>query len=172
MNMFKHIAVAYDGSDGGKQAVRMAASLLKTDSEAELTVLHVYDGSRDAFGTEAGGSSLAKENLYVDPAQIQPIMPTPINYRDAVFSEGANHTDPILEMESNIKDTLGPRMSHAKFEVLDGSPADSICRYAADHNVDLLIVGNSGKSGLEKFFMGSVSGSITKNSPCSVLVAK
>ncbi|MFU2017349.1 universal stress protein [Peribacillus butanolivorans] len=35
-----------------------------------------------------------------------------------------------------------------------------------------MVVGNSAKSGLEKFFLGSTSSSIAKNAPCSVFIAK
>ena len=47
-----------------------------------------------------------------------------------------------------------------------------ILQYAEKEGADLIIVGNSGVTGLRKLFLGSVSEKVIKNSSCPVLVAK
>ena len=58
------------------------------------------------------------------------------------------------------------------FEILDGSPADALCEFADQHQVDMIVVGSSGHSGFKKFFVGSVSEKVTKNAHCPVLIVK
>jgi nucleotide-binding universal stress UspA family protein len=45
---------------------------------------------------------------------------------------------------------------------LDGSPAESLTRYIATHPVDAIIMGTQGRTGLEKFMLGSVAESVLR----------
>ncbi|WP_409294842.1 universal stress protein [Peribacillus sp. SCS-26] len=171
MNAFTHIAVAYDGTIAGKEAVEMAAAMKKNNVDAKLTVLHVYDPATD----DASGPhpAMAKENLYVDPTQMQPVVSPPISFDQPGAGRGAGvQVDHLAETENTVKDTLGLSAAEAEFEILDGSTAEAICQFAERNRVDLLIVGSSGKSGLKRFFSGSVSEAVVKDAPCSVLVAR
>jgi nucleotide-binding universal stress UspA family protein len=55
-------------------------------------------------------------------------------------------------------------------ESLLGEPASTICQYADDHQIDLIVIGNKGKGGLKKFWVGSVSQEIFQNASQSVLL--
>jgi nucleotide-binding universal stress UspA family protein len=50
------------------------------------------------------------------------------------------------------------------------SVADVIIKYAKEKNVDLIIVGTKGRSGMSKALLGSVASKVVTYSPCSVLV--
>ncbi len=65
------------------------------------------------------------------------------------------------EMDSNIKITSVIR---------EGSPAAVILDVAEEENVDLIVIGSSGKSGFDRFLMGSVATKVVKSASCSVLV--
>jgi nucleotide-binding universal stress UspA family protein len=54
----------------------------------------------------------------------------------------------------------------------EGDPKSMIADYAKEWGADLIVVGSCDKSGLEAFFVGSVSQSVVAHAPCSVLVAK
>ena len=56
--------------------------------------------------------------------------------------------------------------------IVRGYPADEIVKIAKDENFDLIVVGNLGKSGIERALMGSVSGAIVMHAPCPVLVVR
>jgi nucleotide-binding universal stress UspA family protein len=56
--------------------------------------------------------------------------------------------------------------------VLSGRPAHVITEFAVKNNVDLIIVGSQGKSGLERLLLGSVAESIIRMADCMVLVVK
>lgn len=51
-----------------------------------------------------------------------------------------------------------------------GFPAETINKVAEDENVDLIIISASGKSGLQKFFIGSVAEKVLKTAEVDVLL--
>ena len=59
-----------------------------------------------------------------------------------------------------------------KTMIREGIPADEILKVAEEENVDLIIVGDSGKKGMVRFITGCVSKEVEKNSMVPVLVGK
>jgi nucleotide-binding universal stress UspA family protein len=55
---------------------------------------------------------------------------------------------------------------------LEGDPATEIVRYATDANMDLIVMGTHGRTGLERLLMGSVAEKVMRDAGCSVLVVK
>src|SRR5207249_1540564 len=55
---------------------------------------------------------------------------------------------------------------------LEGDPSGEIGRYAADANIDLIVMGTHGRTGLERLLLGSVAEQTLRSAPCSVLVVK
>jgi nucleotide-binding universal stress UspA family protein len=53
-----------------------------------------------------------------------------------------------------------------------GSPVDEVERVVEEFDADLLVVGTHARSGLSKFFLGSVEEQIVSNVDCEVLVVK
>lgn len=57
--------------------------------------------------------------------------------------------------------------------ILDiSSAADSIVNHAENKNVDLIVIGTKGRTGLKRFLIGSVSGGVVAHAKCSVLVVR
>ena len=54
--------------------------------------------------------------------------------------------------------------------VVSGRPAQAIIRYANDNEIDLVVMGTHGRSGLAHLTMGSVAEQVLRGSPCPVLV--
>jgi nucleotide-binding universal stress UspA family protein len=48
----------------------------------------------------------------------------------------------------------------------------SIVEYASRTDIDLIVVGTNGRSGLKKFLMGSVANGIVERAHCPVLVVR
>lgn len=53
-----------------------------------------------------------------------------------------------------------------------GNPAKEICRYARKQNVDLLVLGTHGRTGLNHLLIGSVAERIVRTAPCPVLTVR
>ena len=54
--------------------------------------------------------------------------------------------------------------------IREGSPANVILEVANEESVDLIIMGSSGKSGFDRFIMGSVADKVVNSAKCAVLV--
>jgi nucleotide-binding universal stress UspA family protein len=50
-----------------------------------------------------------------------------------------------------------------------GDASDQILKYAADHNIDLVVCGTHGRRGWDHFVMGSVAEHLVRKSSCPVL---
>lgn len=55
--------------------------------------------------------------------------------------------------------------------VLSGDPADALLGLASFEKVDLVVVGNKGMAGAQRFLLGSVPNKISHRAGCDVLVA-
>lgn len=53
-----------------------------------------------------------------------------------------------------------------------GSYAETILAVAEEKQVDLIIMGSHGRTGLQRFLLGSVSMQVMNHAPCSVMIAK
>ncbi|MGH9979176.1 MAG: universal stress protein, partial [Nitrososphaeraceae archaeon] len=73
-----------------------------------------------------------------------------------------------LKVNDNIK------FKELKTEIIEGakSVATTIMEYAESNDVNLIIIGNRGRTGFKKLLLGSVSSSIIKNAHCAVLVIR
>ena len=49
---------------------------------------------------------------------------------------------------------------------------ESIIEYATQRNIDLIVIGTRGKTGLKRFFMGSVANGVVQHAHCSVLLVR
>ena len=52
----------------------------------------------------------------------------------------------------------------------EGSPAEAILRTLEKEGVDLVVMGTSGKHGLDRFLLGSVAEKVVRSAGCPVLV--
>jgi nucleotide-binding universal stress UspA family protein len=55
---------------------------------------------------------------------------------------------------------------------LEGDPASEIVQYARDANIDQIVMGTHGRTGVERLLMGSVAEKVMRDAPCSVMVVK
>jgi tetratricopeptide (TPR) repeat protein len=57
-------------------------------------------------------------------------------------------------------------------EVRNGEPYLEILKYIKSNNIDLLLMGTTGKTGLSRLLMGSVTEKVTRELPCSFITTK
>jgi nucleotide-binding universal stress UspA family protein len=56
--------------------------------------------------------------------------------------------------------------------VLTGTPFLEVIRYARENEIDLIVIGTHGRSGLVHVLMGSVAERIVRKAPCPVLTVR
>ena len=83
----------------------------------------------------------------------------------------------LLKEEANINIGMVEKMKeeqHLDIElslmVEEGSPADVILDAIEKKGVDLVVMGSAGRTGINRFIMGSVTEKVVKSAKCSVLV--
>jgi len=57
-------------------------------------------------------------------------------------------------------------------EVLFGNEAEMLLHYAQEENVDLIVLGSLGESGIKDFLLGSVARRVASHAPCSVMIVR
>jgi nucleotide-binding universal stress UspA family protein len=71
-------------------------------------------------------------------------------------------------LQERLTDTDRRRGAVAVLEHSD-EPASEILRYATSANVDLIVMGTHGRTGLARLALGSVAEAVVRASPCPVL---
>ncbi|MBW2463167.1 MAG: universal stress protein [Deltaproteobacteria bacterium] len=56
--------------------------------------------------------------------------------------------------------------------IRSNNPADTICEFATDQGVDLILMGTTGRAGLARFLIGSVAERVVRHAPCPVMVLR
>lgn len=76
-----------------------------------------------------------------------------------------------LDGHRRLLDEAKPRVEGVDFEqhCLRGSVIDEIQRFARLRDIDLIVMGTHGRTGLARVFMGSVAKSLSEDAPCEVL---
>ena len=84
----------------------------------------------------------------------------------------ADHSDSQLRLKvlEKLQDAAKGH-SGVECEVIVGKAGMAISKYAADHGVDLIIVG-SHRPGLQDYFLGSTASRVVRRAPCAVLVQR
>ncbi len=57
-------------------------------------------------------------------------------------------------------------------EVAEGTPFEEIVRFARDKDIDLIVMGTHGHTGLAHLLMGSVAEKVVRRAPCPVLTVR
>jgi nucleotide-binding universal stress UspA family protein len=80
---------------------------------------------------------------------------------------------PNHQLEEYLR-ALGKEFSHAKvvFEVVQGEAEVEIIRLAHIYNVDLIILGTRGLTGVDRILARSISSEVVEQAPCTVMVVK
>lgn len=156
MTAIKHILVPTDGSAGAVRAAEFAANLARA-LDARITVLFVQN-----------------EDLVLSHAWGPGEYPSGAPY-------GTMSVDQIRDMlekrarEKELPETvsaLGQQSHEPQSVMLWGHPAEEICRFAGDNDVDLVVMGSHGRSGLKRMLLGSVSHAVANQAPCPVTVVR
>lgn len=140
--MFGKILVAYDGSASGAAAVSQAAELALL-CKAELHLLGIV-ATGGFMALAEGTASLdiwGMEREKLEQAQ------------DAA----------VRDLESRGVKVIA--------SIREGDPEQEIANYARETNVDLVVIGHSGKGVVGRWLTGSVGADLLKNLPCSVLIS-
>lgn len=142
-NLYKKILIATDGSEYTKKAVDYGVDLSK-HTGAKLHAIYVVDTA--AFASIP--MDAAWESMY-----------------ELLRQEGNEATKYVAE-KAEAEGLEIERLT------VEGHPADELIKYAESNSIDMIILGTIGKSGLDRFLLGSVAEKVVRNSKIPVLVVR
>ncbi|HSO26083.1 MAG TPA: universal stress protein, partial [Methanobacteriaceae archaeon] len=109
------------------------------------------------------------ENVYLQTITADDLIE---KMEDAMKKEGQENLDNFVK-QLEINQCQGTcKNINLKSELKIGNPAETILNTIEEENIDLLIVGNSGKHGLDRFLLGSVAEKVIRSAKCPVLVVR
>jgi nucleotide-binding universal stress UspA family protein len=141
----RKILVPIDGSECSLYAAKYATRIAK-DENAQLYCIHVITSV--PYGIE---NAAAIEQYFKDLEQkVQ-------SWFDKVRDMAKTECIPDLKTETftGVKSVIG-----------------SIIDYATDRDIDLIVIGTRGRTGLKRFLMGSVTNAVIQHAHCSVLLVR
>ena len=140
----QHILVPTDFSADADRALEYAITLAGT-LHARVTLLHVLS------------------TLYWGTGDVPGALP-------------ATFLDELEAVTQQSMAQILQRVRHAGIEgetlVEYGSPYARIIAVAQEHNVDLIVMGSHGRTGLQHILLGSVAERVVRLAPCPVLVTR
>jgi nucleotide-binding universal stress UspA family protein len=157
-NHFSKVLVAIDGSTSSMRAIDYAISIAMKNN-SQLIILYVID-------------------VYKYPHLSASIILAP-TFGSEKYLEERSEAEKLMnkikeKFKLKIRDNTESKSKELKTEIVEGakSVATTIMEYAESKDVDLIIVGNRGRTGFKKLLLGSVSSNIIKNAHCAVLVTR
>lgn len=72
-------------------------------------------------------------------------------------------------MLESLAETLTGEERHPEIAVRTGRPDEVIVEYAGDHDIDLVVLGATGKTGLARYLLGSITERVVRRSDTPVL---
>jgi nucleotide-binding universal stress UspA family protein len=163
---FKHLLVPTDFSDPAQLALRHATEEAALH-RARVTLLHVMPPSAGTDVYYITGAPVAGAGAGLDPfagGRLAPQVPA---------HETVVRRDRGEEALTKLKD-LVPAAYRDQWtaEVASGQPADAIVRIAQERDVDLIVMGTHGRTGLQHVLLGSVAEKVVRLAPCPVLTVR
>lgn len=98
-----------------------------------------------------------------DPSTIQDALDFQVAVKEALSRFGQNAA-------SELAAKFGA--DNVKFELKEGKVKETIVDCAHSWGADMLVMGSHGRSGIQKFLLGSVSQAVVAHAPCSVEIIK
>jgi nucleotide-binding universal stress UspA family protein len=149
--MVQHIIVAVDGSRHAVHALRHAGQLAQA-RQAQLTLVHISN-LQDLMQIEAESSAL-------------PIL------LERCLQRGRDILD-------QARSQLAEQQPEVRYQVHQGESwngkremAAQLVSFATAHDVDLIVLGSHGRSGLINLLMGSFIENVLRIAPCPLLIVR
>ena len=85
--------------------------------------------------------------------------------------------DPWVVIEKQAEDALAFVQTiaegvHLETVILEGKPDTEIVRFAAEKEIDLIVIGTHAKRGFERLLLGSVAEQVIRAATCKILIVK
>jgi nucleotide-binding universal stress UspA family protein len=96
------------------------------------------------------------------------------SYRERIGSSAKREPIDLQQVADSVLARAAGTLSGIEVEThsREGDPAQVIADVANEQDADLIVVGDRGLTGLERFLLGSVSSKLSHHAPCSVMIVR
>jgi len=147
------ILVPLDGSPTSMEAADYAI-MLSTLHHAQIVLLHVLNVAE-----------------YYSSLQFFEVK-QPIESKEIIEEAKKEANKWFNSVKKKIDKKLGTQTKIENYIIIFQSTVKSILDFAEEKNVDLIVVGTRGRSGIKKLLLGSTASGIVTYSSCPVIVVK
>ena len=154
--VFTKILVPVDGSKYAQDAVEYAVKIAKL-TRAKIIALHVMHLPTYAYAYSGGQG--------VSPVAIPTPLPVEVSENEKVAAKK------IVDDIAKMVEEAGVAVE-TKIVERHPSVPDAIIQFASEADVDLIVMGTKGKTGIKRFLLGSVTESVVHHAHCPVLVVR
>ena len=150
--MYKKIMVPLDGSDLAECVFVHVEAIITSFKSKEVVLVRVVNPVRLPISVPAQGNFGFTEK---DRHQL-----------DANRKKAAKEYLEKTTASLNIPGTV------INYDVLEGNPANMLADYAAENEMDLIVIASHGRSGISRWVMGSVAERIVRTSCVPVMMVR
>ncbi len=138
------ILLAVDESKSSQQAVEKIAQQFRREN-AEVRILHVLEPVSPAAPPQMAAGYAPELEALAKPA------------RELLARAAKSLTDAGFKTETVLR---------------EGDIRETILDIAQEWKADLIVIGSHGRSGIQRFLLGSVTESVARHAPCSVEIVR
>ncbi|WP_331235607.1 universal stress protein [Natronorarus salvus] len=140
--MTRTVLVPVDDSNLARQALEF---VLEERTDEEIVLLHVLDPI---------------DAIYVSE---------PVVWDDRLLENRREEAERLLE---ELEGIAARSDATVRTEMARGDPAKGILRYAEEADIDQIVIGSHGRSGVSRVLLGSVAETVTRRSPVPVTIVR
>jgi nucleotide-binding universal stress UspA family protein len=163
--MYDNILYPTDGSKGADSALVHCRHLAEA-SDATVHVLHSVEHFAP-YGLSSDVEVKNQRGMVGDPKGAEAGMTGTRAKSQEIKERIKAHS---AEMVAEVAEQLSSVETHTVVEV--GTPYKVILDYAASHDVDLIVMGTHGRTGLDRYLIGSVTEKVVRMSDVPVLTVR
>ena len=152
--MYKKILLPTDGSENSKRANKHAL-WIADKSNADIVIMYVIESHFPELATGLPFSTL----------------PTPDErFYEEIREEGNKIIDNFKQELEDVQCKGICKNTNVKSIITEGKPSNEIVSILDKENIDLVVMGASGRHGLDRFVIGSVTERVVRNAKKPVMV--
>lgn len=136
-------------------------------------IMVATDGSRPARKAVETGIDIAKlsgAKIYA----VYVVVPTTHSARDFGWEKAAmeHFRNEGKRATGFVEETAKAAGIEVESVLIEGHPADEIVKFAEQNDIEMIVMGTLGKTGLDRFLLGSVAENVVRHSKIPVLVVR
>lgn len=155
--MYGKILLPVDGSDVSEKVFNYVLSLM--DDDTEIILLHVINN--------AYISNFSEEELLKDLSIPQD------EILGSISKVVRSQSDEILDkLKDDLETLLNDNNMNNKIEILnaEGNVSHTILEVADEDDIDLIVMASTGKTGLDRFLLGSVTEKVLYHTKVPIII--